>query len=280
MKRIHVLVILCGMLNPPPLFAQTGLSGDPSAIKFGTLTGRFLYDGIPPKSVSASRFDTIDLNTPLSRDPTGRVSGVELAYREYLQRGMRPRTLDDSLLVGNDRGVANVLLFVTSVDIPIPAMKPSGEKPTVLHIRDGQFMPRVMAVTVNHMLEIKNADAVSFGFHLQMVRNASVNVQVAANSTKQFVFSNPEKLPLPFRSDQQIWATGFLFVHDNPYFAVSSPQGTFTISNLPPGEWEFRAWHEKAGYLKAWPMGRFNFEITAGTNDLGDVQLSADLFHE
>jgi hypothetical protein len=280
MKPFHVLAILCSVLNAALLHAQTGAIADPPAPKLGTLVGRFLYDGDPPRLGESSRFGTIDLNSPLSRDNVGRVSGVELAYREYLQMGIRPRTLDDALLVSKDRGLANVIVFVTSADITFPTTETEEAKPAVLQIKDGQFTPRVLAVAADQTLEIKNTDAVSFGFHLQMFRNESVNFLVAPRSEKRLTFSNPEKIPLPFRSDHQIWANGILLVHSNPYFAVSSPDGTFAMSGLPPGKWEFRAWHEKAGYLKHWPMGRFSFEVKAGSNVLGDVKLSPDIFNK
>ena len=41
-----------------------------------------------------------------------------------------------------------------------------------------------------------------------------------------------------------------MIVRDNPYFAVSKPDGSFTIPNIPAGvPLEFRAWQEKAGFL-------------------------------
>jgi len=92
------------------------------------------------------------------------------------------------------------------------------------------------------------------------------------------VLSKPEKVPIQFKSNYLGWTTGLLLVHSNPHFAVSAPDGTFSIPNLPPGKWEFCAWHEKVGYLKNWPKGRFQFEIEPDKNDLGDVKLTAEMF--
>jgi hypothetical protein len=36
-------------------------------------------------------------------------------------------------------------------------------------------------------------------------------------------------------------------VLDHPYFAVSKPDGTFSIPNLPPGTYTLAAWHERLG---------------------------------
>ncbi|WP_275099048.1 carboxypeptidase regulatory-like domain-containing protein [Sedimenticola hydrogenitrophicus] len=40
---------------------------------------------------------------------------------------------------------------------------------------------------------------------------------------------------------------GFVFVAQNPYFAVVQEDGSFTIDNVPPGKYTIKAWH---GLLK------------------------------
>jgi hypothetical protein len=34
---------------------------------------------------------------------------------------------------------------------------------------------------------------------------------------------------------------------DHPYYAVSAPDGSFAIPNLPPGDYTIEAWHETLG---------------------------------
>jgi hypothetical protein len=36
-------------------------------------------------------------------------------------------------------------------------------------------------------------------------------------------------------------------VLDHPYFAVTKPDGSFSIPNLPPGTYKLAAWHERLG---------------------------------
>ena len=53
----------------------------------------------------------------------------------------------------------------------------------------------------------------------------------------------------------------YIIARDDPYVAVTKPDGTFEIKNLPAGEdIEFQVWHEQApGGLEAkggWSKGR------------------------
>jgi hypothetical protein len=42
------------------------------------------------------------------------------------------------------------------------------------------------------------------------------------------------------------WPTAYLAVFDHPYFAVTAPNGTFTIDRVPPGRYRLKVWHERA----------------------------------
>jgi hypothetical protein len=39
----------------------------------------------------------------------------------------------------------------------------------------------------------------------------------------------------------------YVGVLDHPYFAVTGPDGKFTLTGLPPGTYTVEAWHEKLG---------------------------------
>ena len=41
--------------------------------------------------------------------------------------------------------------------------------------------------------------------------------------------------------------TGYLHVLAHPFFAVTGPDGAFTIHGLPPGTYTLEAWHGKLG---------------------------------
>ncbi len=132
-------------------------------------------------------------------------------------------------------------------------------------------------------MHLENHDPVDFNFRLFALRNPEQNMMLRSqtiDSPERLTFRQSENLPIRFRSDQGIWATGLLLVRDNPFVAISQPDGSFSMPNLPPGEWEFRAWHERKGYVQHWPKGLFKHSIKPGDNSLGTIKLKAEFFVE
>ena len=247
--------------------------------KFGTLSGRFIYDGEPPARKDwYSSFAEIDVSQPQQPGPGGRISGVEGVYRDFLKHKIRPKTEDRSLLVGKDGGVANVVVWVVSRGIPWS--RPPGEfVPAVIQLKDGNFSPRFAAVTIGQPLLIQNKDPVSLNFAAEFSRalNPSFNVLLPPGTTVHCgTFRAPEPYPASYQSNLAPWANGRVFVHGNPFVAVSQPDGSFTLPNLPTGDWEFQVWHERGGYVQHWPKGRFQQSIKPGDNKLGTIKLKPE----
>jgi len=147
------------VMNATTVHSQTNAVVDPAVPRLANLDGRFLYDGRPPKRRPIAGLHEVSLDKPPAREPmTGRLRAIELAYREYLQQGIRPRTLDESLLVSRDGGIANVIVFVTSADIP----SPESRKPQTVTLEtiNGLFAPRVLGLKANQTLVVENSDNV------------------------------------------------------------------------------------------------------------------------
>jgi hypothetical protein len=55
---------------------------------------------------------------------------------------------------------------------------------------------------------------------------------------------------LKFKCDVHQWMTGYVWIQNNRYFAVTSNDGAFEIKNVPAGTYELQAWHERFGSKK------------------------------
>ena len=51
--------------------------------------------------------------------------------------------------------------------------------------------------------------------------------------------------------DHHDFMHGFVFVARNPYYAVVGADGSFKIDDIPPGEYNIKAWHGTLGEQKA-----------------------------
>ena len=47
--------------------------------------------------------------------------------------------------------------------------------------------------------------------------------------------------------DLHSWMSAWVVVTDQPYVAVTGTDGTFSIDDVPPGEYKVRIWHEEMG---------------------------------
>lgn len=280
--RSACLLVIVLLFAPARLCAEEQPAG--AAGSRGTLTGRFVFDGEPPDPQLVPDAETLEAmtrDTPLERDADGRAHGGHVAYKIYLQEGIRPKLTDESLLVGRLRGIANVVVFAVSRDIPWE--RPAVAEPSEVRVRmqNGNFVGRVWGMTFQQTLVVENLDPVPFVFQRSGLGDQTAR-EVAPRGEIRMNFSKAEPLPISIRAFPTGWANGSLLIHGNPYFAISDADGAFSIPNLPQGKWEFAAWHERAGYLKLehWPKGRFQRDIVPGTNDLRTILVSPALLRK
>ena len=54
-----------------------------------------------------------------------------------------------------------------------------------------------------------------------------------------------------FKCDVHSWMTSYAGVLEHPFYSVTGEDGAFSLKNLPAGEYEVVAWHEKYGEQSA-----------------------------
>jgi len=229
-----------------------------------TLVGRFLYDGEPPDPA----FLAIPMRIRVQRDGLG-FDTEELPGRRRIQEHGVP---DESLIVGEDRGIANVVVWVRSKDIPVP---PRDEllPPVTVRAENVRFKPRVLAFWNASPLEWVNESGSAINFNCAAI---AANRVVVDGQRIEIDVKRTLGMPYPLTSNIQPWFKSYLLPLAHPYVAITGSDGRFEINHLPPGEWEFAVWHERVGWLPTAksPRGRFNFKIKPGENDLGDLSVT------
>jgi hypothetical protein len=235
------------------------LTAGTATAQWGTLKGRFVYDG---KAPAPEKPDT-------SKEPACAKHGV----------------VDESLLVGDDGGLANVVLYVSSKDVKVhPDFEKTAKDTLRFDNKHCRFTPHVMPMRISQTLELHNSDAFSHNSNLAPIGDEPINPLLGADTKYEYKFRKAQKQPVPIGCNIHGWMKGYIVVRDDPYVAVSKEDGTFELEKLPTGELEFTVWHEKSGWLKAGTAdtkGKFKLKIKAGDdNDLGVVKVAPKVFEK
>jgi plastocyanin len=154
--------------------------------------------------------------------------------------GKRPTS--PTFVVGTDGAFANVLV---NLDGSFPGGATSN-MPVVLDQKDCQYAPRVLGARVGQTLQVKNDDPTDHNVHsLSKAGNDFNRTQLINGTPFDFTLKVGELLRIT--CDNHSWMTAYVGIFDNPYFAVSGTDGTFTIANVPAGKQTVKAWHEVMG---------------------------------
>ncbi len=188
----------------------------------GTVTGTIFFKGTPPPRVK------IDM----SMDPACALAAGD--------------NLSEQIIVTNGH-LANAFVYIKS---GLPASSAPADTPLVKVDQKGcRFVPHVVAVQQGASVQFTNSDPTMHNIHTMAVNAGNDNVDVSqgpngAPQTRKF--NGPESM-LAIRCNNHPWMEAFVNVAPNPYFAVTGPDGSFTIKNLPPGTYTLAAVQEKLG---------------------------------
>ena len=151
----------------------------------------------------------------------------------------------ETYMVGKGGALGNVFVYVK--DGLGNRVFPAPDKAVVLDQRDCHYVPHVFGIQVGQTLEILNSDPTLHNIHFIPDQNREFNMGEPIQGMRQpHVFSVKEVL-IPIKCDVHNWMNAYAGVVDNPFYAVTGADGTFTLSGLPPGTYTIEAVHEKLG---------------------------------
>ena len=117
---------------------------------------------------------------------------------------------------------------------------PSPPEKVVLDQRNIAFVPHVLVVRVGTTVEFPNNDKVFHNvFSFRDGKKFDLGMY-PKGAVKRIVFDQPGLARLFCNIHPNMAA--YVMALESPYFAVSSENGTFTISGVPPGTYTYHAW--------------------------------------
>ncbi len=229
-KVVSLLLILAASA----LMVACGGGGDeapapPSAERPAAPTATAAGNGSIAGTVSYANGDP-DAAIQMAADPVCEGLHSEPAYSEKV--------------VADGGGLANVFVYVKSGltgSYSAPADK------AMLNQKGCRYTPHVSGIMVGQTLVIKNSDPTLHNVHALPEKNDEFNQgQPFQDMELEKTFDTAEVM-VPFKCDVHPWMASYMGVLDHPFFTVTGADGSFSIGDLPPGDYEVEAWHEEMG---------------------------------
>lgn len=149
-----------------------------------------------------------------------------------------------TVVVNENRTLRNTFVYVKE---GLPAQNwPTPSEPVVLDQVGCEYVPHVIGVQVGQTIAIRNSDGLLHNVNAKPTINRGFNTGQPTNMTTNKTFTSPEVM-IPVTCEVHGWMESYIGVLNHPYFAVTGPDGSFRIPNLPPGTYTIEAWHERYG---------------------------------
>jgi plastocyanin len=148
------------------------------------------------------------------------------------------------IVIVNEGKLQNAFVYISrglSNWDPTPV---SGD-PVMLDQEGCLYRPHVVGVRAGQTLRARNSDGISHNVHVIATKNDNPNKTQGAGSKPLELTLDREEVPVTFVCDIHPWMKAYACVVDNPFFAVTATDGSFSIEGVPPGDYTLTAWHEK-----------------------------------
>jgi len=187
----------------------------------GSIKGKVVFNGTPP--------------------PKRKI--VPTKDREVCGSGVREV---DQILIGGDKGVQDAVVYLKQVEKG-KAWPKLAKTPEIDNVKC-DFNPHVMVMPAGDLVV--------------------VNTDPVLHNTKSFIDKVPifnlalpnqgQRITRPIKKtgimrvecDAHGWMLGWVYVAENPYYAVTGKDGTFTMKNVPPGTHIVVAWQAHTGEVE------------------------------
>lgn len=140
---------------------------------------------------------------------------------------------EPQIRVGPDKGVQDAVVYLKAVAKGKPWGKQ--EKAPVLDQEKCIFEPAVQVIRAGN-LEVRNSDPVLHNTHGFYGKRTAFNLALPDKGVKIMT-----ELPRPglvrVECDAHGWMLAHIYVADSPYYALTGKDGSFSITDIPPGDY-------------------------------------------
>jgi len=185
------------------------------------------------------------------------------------------------LVISDSGGVANAVVYLEEVQ----QGKPLPTEGAKLDQKGCQYVPHVTIVPRRAQLTLSSGDSILHNIH--MFDAASYNIPFPDMNVvvKRMRKSGVVRVQCDAGHG---WMNAYVFVVDHPYYAVTGENGEYTLTDVPPGKYSVKTWHEnwvvknkieKEGVITGYEFGEpieqtKEIEVSSGGTASLDFELS------
>jgi plastocyanin len=139
--------------------------------------------------------------------------------------------------VGGDQVVESAVVYLA--EVAKGKAWPTAAKPPELDNVKCRFEPEVQVIPAGQ-LEVVNTDAVLHNTHGYYDKRTTFNLALP-NKDQRIPVELKRPGTVRVDCDAHGWMEGWIYVVDNPYYAITGADGKFAITDVPPGTYKLVA---------------------------------------
>ncbi len=150
---------------------------------------------------------------------------------------------NETLIVGPGRGLRYAVVTLEGIT------KGKAVERETTHELDNiecRFSPHVLAASVGQFVILKNSDPILHTAHAFFTKEQpqfNVGLYPGRVSRKPLIAAGVVKI----RCEVHPWMSAYIVVTEHPYHAISDLYGEYELSDVPPGVYRLKVWHESLG---------------------------------
>jgi plastocyanin len=153
---------------------------------------------------------------------------------------------NENLIVGHGKGLRYAVVTLEGI------AKGKAVEKEAIHELDNvkcRFVPHVQTASVGQFVLIKNTDPILHTAHAYFASGQphfNVGLYPGRVSRKPLITAGIVKISCEVHP----WMTAYIVVTEHPYHSISDVYGEYEITDVPPGFYQLKVWHESLGTLE------------------------------
>jgi plastocyanin len=192
---------------------------DPAAA--GSVTGLVKFDGVPPE-----------------------MKVINMAAVPNCAKENSSPAMTEDVVRGDNGTLQNVLIYLKGDFSHYSFATPD---PVTIRQKGCVYSPHVVAIMTGAPLEVINSDQTTHNVNAASKERQGWNETQAPGATPVTRTFTHGELGMRVKCNLHPWMKMYVSVFEHPYFQATSKDGSFSLKNIPSGNYTLVAWHELYG---------------------------------